>query len=144
VRLGKKFEGSEQEKLNLLLFVDGKIVFEALVKSGQARAQVYRKAGRNIPGSMEPCPQGHYQVGDIIWYGGKDNYAASGGQGLGPLFIPIYCEQELRRGEFGIHLDTGAPGTAGCLGLQNIEKLKELVAVLRKYDPKDLDVDWGL
>lgn len=132
------------EKLKLSLSDADKLIFECYAKSGQARAQKYRKAGRNVPGSMEPCPQGLYKVSDIIWYGGKDNFAASGGQGLGPLFVPIYCEKELRRGEFGIHLDTGAPGTAGCIGLQSMEDLRKLVAALRQVDPKELDVDWGL
>jgi hypothetical protein len=118
-----------------------------LVCSGQGYAQQFRKAGRNIPGSMEPCPQGTYVVHDILWAGGKDNWESSHAAGIGPVFIPIVCPEEKRRGEFGIHCDYNrnkAPGSAGCLVTTTLGDMKDIVVWLRKLDPKKLIVDWGL
>jgi lysozyme len=135
-------------KCHLELFdQNGKELRQWLVCTGQGYAQKFRKAGHNIPGSMEPCPQGIYRVEDIAWAGGKDNWEASWGPGLGPVFIPIICPEEKRRGEFGIHMDYNrvtAPSTAGCVGVLTEKDMKDIVAWLRKYDPKTLDVDWGL
>jgi hypothetical protein len=117
------------------------------VCSGQGYAQNFRKAGRNIPGSMEPCPQGTYVVHDIAWAGGKDNWDVSHGSGLGPVFVPVVCPDEKRRGEFGIHADynrNSAPGSAGCIVTTTLGDMKDIVVWLRKLDPKILKVDWGL
>jgi hypothetical protein len=135
-------------KCKLELFDEGgKEVREWIVCTGQGYAQHFRKAGRNMPGSMEPCPQGTYAVWDISWAGGKDNWKASHGAGLGPVFIPIVCAEEKRRGEFGIHMDynrSTAPGTAGCVGVIGEKDMRDIVDWLRKLDPKILKVDWGL
>ena len=34
--------------------------------------------------------------------------------------------------------------SAGCLVLQTLEEVQHLVTILRKYDPKILNVNWGL
>jgi lysozyme len=118
-----------------------------IVCTGQGYAQNFRKAGRNIPGSMEPLPQGDYQVFDIAWAGGKDNWEKSHGAGLGPVFVPVVCPEEKRRGEFGIHLDYNrgtSPGTAGCIGVIGQKDMRDIVDWLRKLDPKILKVNWGL
>lgn len=117
------------------------------VCTGQGWAQVFRKAGHNIPGSMEPLPQGTYRVEDIAWAGGKDNWEVSHGAGLGPVFVPVVCFDEKRRGEFGIHLDYNrsvASGTAGCIGVIGEKDMRDIVRLLRGYDPKVLYVRWGL
>jgi lysozyme len=117
------------------------------VCTGQGYAQVFRKAGHNIPGSMEPLPQGTYVVHDIQWAGGIDNWSISHGAGLGPVFVPVICPAEKRRGEFGIHLDYNrrtAPGTAGCIGVMTEKDMKDIVKLLRIYDPKILYVQWGV
>ena len=124
-----------------------KLVASWIVASGQGYAQNFRKAGYNMPGSMEPCPQGLYRVEDIAWAGGKDNWDISWGDGLGPAFVPIICSEEKRRGEFGIHVDynrSRAPGSAGCVVMTTIEDMKNLIQFLRKYDPRELYVRWGL
>jgi len=118
-----------------------------LVCTGQGWAQDFRKAGLNIPGSMEPLPQGEYAIHDIEWAGGKDNWVVSHGPGLGPVFIPIVCREEKRRGEFGIHIDynrSSSSGTAGCIGVLDEEDMKQIVQYLRELDPKVLHVNWGL
>ena len=117
------------------------------VTTGQGWAQEFRKAGLNIPGSMEPLPQGDYVIHDILWAGGKDNWQESFGAGLGPVFIPIICAAEKRRGEFGIHMDynrTRASSTAGCVGILTDKDMRDIVKLLRIYDPKVLYVKWGL
>lgn len=116
------------------------------VISGQANAQNLRRPQdpRSVPGNMEPIPQGKYSIGDIAWASGKDNYTGSHGPGLGPVWIPLTAEFSDDRGSFGIHLDGGYAGSAGCVVLPNIEELKRFVAALREHDPKILSVEWGL
>jgi lysozyme len=135
------------EKLRLVLEVEGKEVFNVMVTSGQPHAQHFRKAGKNVPGSMEPAPQGEYVVSDIKWAGSKDQWNRTFNAGIGPVFIPITCKAEKNRGDFGIHNDHNiltAPGSAGCIVLQTLEEVQHLVTILRKYDPKILNVNWGL
>ena len=125
------------------------LVASWMVCTGQGWAQDFRIAGNNIPGSMEPLPQGDYVVHDPDWAGGKDNWGAgvSLGAGIGPVFIPVICLAEKRRGEFGIHMDYNratSPGTAGCIGVLDEADMKEIVKYLRLYDPKIMHVDWGL
>jgi hypothetical protein len=113
------------------------------VRSGQPHAQVFQKGGpENVPGSMMPLPGGIYSVGDIQW-AKKDDYQASLGAGLGPMFVPVEPQFQTRRSAFGIHADTGAYGTAGCIGVRSTDDLKRLVRALREYDPKRLVVDWS-
>lgn len=116
------------------------------VISGQPGAQSLRKPQdpRSYPGNMEPIPQGTYKIGDIAWAGGKDNYSAVHSAGLGPVWVPLSATFSDDRGSFGFHVDGGVPGSAGCVVVPNIAELKRLVAVLRKYDPKTLQVRWGL
>jgi lysozyme len=97
-----------------------------------------------LPGSCEPLPQGRYLVGDIEFAGNRDDYTASHGDAYGPVIVELTPKFSMRRAGFLIHLDGNVPGTAGCLSVATISQLKELVGLLRKYDPKELDVDWGL
>lgn len=115
--------------------------------SGQPNAQYFRKPGdpRSVPASMEPIPEGRYRIGDIEWAGGRDNYAASWGPGLGPVWVALPATFADDRSAFGIHLDSNAvtsPGSAGCVVIPNESELKRLVAALRKHDPKVLEVTW--
>lgn len=142
-----KFADGTYKCLLQMFDEQGEVRASWTVCTGQGWAQVFRKAGRNVPGSMEPLPQGSYYVHDIDWAGGKDNWNASHGAGLGPVFVPIVCAEEKRRGDFGIHMDfnrTTSPGTAGCLGVIGESDMRDLVTWLRKLDPRELKVDWGL
>lgn len=125
----------------------GSMVALWTVCTGQGWAQIFRKAGRNVPGSMEPLPQGTYEVHDIEWAGGKDVWKASWGPGIGPVFVPVVCKEETRRSAFGIHDDHNrgvAPGSAGCIVTTSQADMRDIVKFLRLYDPKVLYVKWGL
>jgi hypothetical protein len=118
------------------------------VRSGAPGRQVFQKGGTGeLPGTLYPCPQGEYSVEDISWAGGKDNYSVSHGPGLGPVFVPFEPKFNTKRGAFGMHVDENypsSPGSAGCIVVHELQDLKNLVAVLREYDPKELVVDWNL
>lgn len=115
------------------------------VCSGQPYAQVLRKPQdpRSVPGNAEPIPQGRYEIDNISWAGGKDNYEASHGTGLGPVWVGLTATFSDDRSAFGIHGDYGVVGTMGCIGVA-IADLPKVVEALRKFDPKILVVDWNL
>ena len=122
---------------------------EFLTVSGQGYAQNFRLPNdpKSVPGNMEPIPQGDYSIADISWANGKDNYNASHGPGLGPVWVALTAQFKDDRGAFGFHLDSNiveSPGSAGCVVFSSVDELKRFVAVLRKYDPKTLKVNWAL
>jgi lysozyme len=128
----------------------GELAGSIEVCSGQPRKQIFRTGVDSPSGSMEPLPEGKWRVEDIEWAAGKDNYSgAIWSNGLGPAKIrtPYVGPRTTRRAAIEIHIDwnrPSAPGTAGCIGLQNISDFKTLVGWLRETDPRDLFVDWGL
>lgn len=141
-RTGKK----RGNGLEILALEFNSELFECV--SGQPYAQYFRRPEhpRSVPGCMEPIPFGDYRIGDIEWAGGKDNYDASWGPGLGPIWVALKATFNDDRSAFGIHLDSNAgtsPGSAGCVVIPNISELKRLVAALRKHDPKLLKVQWN-
>jgi lysozyme len=93
---------------------------------------------------MEPIPQGVYTIGEIDFAASNNDYTASHGQGLGPVWVPITATFSDDRGAFGFHLDAGAQGTAGCVGFYNVDELRDFVSVLRTTGANKLDVNWGL
>ena len=128
---------------------DGIPMDELLVVSGGPRNQFFRRGKDSKAKSMEPLPEGVYSVGQIEFKNGKDNYAGTWGEGLGPVWIGIeYIRPgKTERSALGIHLDENvsyAPGTAACIGIRSIDDLKKLVRWLRMDDPQTLLVDWGL
>lgn len=121
------------------------------VVSGVPSRQDFETGGsHNVPGSLKPLPQGDYSVQPRIdWAGGKGNYNASFGPGLGPVWIPITPKFQTPRGAFGFHLDPNrinSPGTAGCIGFTTVADLKRFVSWFDDSDtaPKSLTVNWGL
>jgi lysozyme family protein len=118
------------------------------VRSGARGRQVFQKGGTGeIPGTLYPAPQGEYSVKNIQWAAGKDNYDASLGAGLGPLFVPFEPCFSTARSAFGFHIDQNhdtSPGSAGCIVFLSLADLKSFVAALRKYDPTRFVIDWGL
>jgi lysozyme len=147
-RAGRK-DGRGLELLKLQYVKAGAVVGELLAVSGAPRAQVFRKGVDSKAGSMEPLPEGRWGISDIAWAGGKDNYTASWGAGLGPASIPLrYLEPgTTQRSAIEIHYDANAgssPGTAGCVGMRSVGDLQTLIGWLRDTDPRDLFVDWGL
>jgi GH24 family phage-related lysozyme (muramidase) len=120
------------------------------VVSGAPGHQFFRTGAASKAGSLEPLPEGQWYVHDIIWSNGKDNYSAEPfGPGLGPVSTPLSYEGpgETERGDIEIHIDANrelSPGTAGCIGVLNVDDYRTLVSWLRRSDPRQLYVDWGL
>lgn len=144
------------EKL-LLEFISpqGNVLDKLEVVSGAPGHQNFRipEDINDFPGNLEPLPQGRYVIGDILWADGKDNYDGNipaDNNGIGPIFVPFTktFHDDKPRDAFGFHLDRnryeGFPGSAGCVCLMNMNDLKKLVQLLRRYDPRDLFVDWEI
>jgi lysozyme len=137
-------------KLRLAYVKHGQEIDHLMTCSGQARVQNFRTGPKSVSGSYEPLPEGQWQIHNIQWAGGRDNYSANWRSGIGPMKILLTYKgpQYTRRTEIMIHLDEnrhrGAAGTAGCIGLYTIADCKRLVRWLRDTDPRDLYVDWGL
>ena len=137
-------------KLILAYYKDGVLVDSVDVCSGQARKQTFRIGKESRSGSMEPLPEGLWFVNNIEWADGKDNYSgAVWNNGLGPVKIRLDYKKPDRtsRSAIEIHIDwnrSGAPGTAGCVGVQNVADYRKLVGWLRETDPRSLFVDWDL
>lgn len=139
------------ERCNLE-FIDpqGRVLDLLKVISGAPGAQRFKLPADSDAGSGEPIPQGRYAIGDIDWANGKDNYDASHGEGLGPVWVPLIKKQQDDRDAFGMHGDWNwitqgrAPGSAGCVVTSTLSELKQLVSLLRKHDPRELVVYWGL
>lgn len=137
-------------KLKLEYIKDGQSKDFMFVNSGQPKRQFFRKGKDSVRGSYEPLPEGKWQIGDILWAGGKDVYnGAMWQEGIGPAKIRLdYVPKSgTSRDLILFHMDWNAstrPGTAGCVGIASISDFKRLVDWLRDTDPRDLYVDWGL
>ncbi|NJK40584.1 MAG: L,D-transpeptidase [Acaryochloridaceae cyanobacterium SU_2_1] len=95
---------------------------------------------QDYPGSLRPCPEGHYTVGEIV----EGNF----GGGLGDVVIELHPKSNIGgRDALLIHPDYNwrhAPGTAGCIAPANsVREIWEIVDYIRRYKPKTLTVDWG-
>ena len=135
----------------LLDYIKNGVVQESLETcSGQSYAQNFRTGVQSRSGSMEPLPEGRWRIEDIAWANGKDVYGPEVfSSGLGPVSTPLEYvgPGSTDRGAIEIHIDwnknSGAPGTAGCIGIYSEKDYKTLVRWLRDTDPRDLYVDWG-
>jgi lysozyme len=121
------------------------------VCSGAPGRQAFRRGAESQARSFEPLPEGVWTIHDIAWCDGKDQYDGRIFEsGLGPVSTPISYKAPgtTQRSAIEIHLDWnknhGAPGTAGCIGINTIGDYKTLVSWLRESDPRELYVDWGL
>lgn len=144
---GTYYDNGNWKGLLKLELTIGPVTFS--VASGAKNCQVLRKPNdpRSTAGNREPIPQGVYRIGDIEWANGKDNYNASWGPGLGPVWVALSAQFSDDRSAFGMHLDENidwAPGSAGCVVFPDTDTLKLLVSTLRQYDPQILEVNWGL
>lgn len=141
------------EKL-LLEFVNpqGRVLAELDVVSGAPGKQNFRVPDDplSFSANLEPIPQARYTIGDIEFAGSRDDYITehfAQTNGIGPVWVPIIKTQPDDRDNFGFHMDwnrSGSPGSAGCVCPGSLSELKELVRLLRLYDPRDLFVDWGI
>jgi N-acetylmuramoyl-L-alanine amidase len=113
--------------------------------TGQYYAQVFRRGGTGEqPGTYEPLPQGKYSVGKVDWAVRPGLYQGDCGNGVGPVWIALGTKFDTERGGFGIHLDLGVHGTAGCLGVANQADMNKVVAWFADpaEAPQELTVDW--
>lgn len=149
LRFGQGSDSRGLRRLVLEYVKDGKVAGWVPAVSGAPGHQQFRTGAASRSGSLEPLPEGKWYIDDIEWAGGKDNYGASWGAGLGPAFIELHYKAPGRtqRSAIGIHMDANqgvAPGTAGCLGISTKDSFQRLVSWLRETDPRTLLVDWGL
>jgi hypothetical protein len=98
----------------MLQLVDAKgaIKDRMMVVSGVPSRQALRKAKDSVGGSLEPVPEGVYNLGRTEW--------GNHGSALGPLWVDVNPTMATGRGAIGIHLDANrsySPGTAGCVGI---------------------------
>lgn len=153
-KTGEKAYSDLEELLLEFVSPQGNTVASLKVISGAPGAQKFRvpEDPQDFPGNLEPIPQGRYTIGDIMWAGARDDYSkdhAHPTNGIGPVFVPIIktFRDPQPRDAFGFHLDRnkiGFPGSAGCVCPMTMDDLKELVRLLRLYDPRDLFVDWEI
>jgi len=129
----------------------GNIIAEYIfVVSGAPNRQFFRVGADSRSGSLEPLPEGEWEIDDIAWASGKpDDWGASWGPGLGPVSVPLQWRGPGRtsRSSIEIHIDWNgrtSPGTAGCIGVENQADMRKLIRWLRDTDPRRLYVDWGL
>lgn len=145
----KKRDSRGLELLRLQRVKDGVPMGELLVVSGAPGRQSFRTGRLSRAGSLEPLPEGLWSVDNIAWAGGRDNYSASWGEGLGPASVPLryLAPGTTERSAIEIHYDANhgySPGTAGCIGVRSIDDLKVLIGWLRADDPRQLFVNYGL
>ena len=137
------------EQLKLEYIKQGNCVGSLIVVSGAPGAQHFRTGARSRAGSLEPLPEGRWGIEDVAWAAGRDNYSGSWGAAIGPVSTPLRYlgPGTTERSAIEIHIDSNArfaPGTAGCIGIENVADYKKFVSWLRDSDPRDLYVDYGL
>ncbi|MBD2499629.1 glycoside hydrolase family protein [Anabaena azotica] len=137
--------------LKMEYYKDGQLQDFLNVCSGAPSRQIFKTGTKSIPKSLEPLPEGKWQIESIKWATGKDKYVGEfPTPGVGPVSTPLtYLEpNSTRRSAIEIHIDwnrrKGSPGTAGCVGIYNIADYQRFVSWLRETDPKGFYVDWGL
>lgn len=140
-------------EMKLEFVVSGNVVKTVSVNSGAPGRQVLRAYGdpASVPGSLEPIPEGRYGIGPLEFAGGAFDWQGSWGAGLGDLWCSILVPAAMARiggrNDFGFHLDENrswAPGSAGCVVFAAKRDAEVWVAHMRKHDPQELVVDWGL
>lgn len=151
--------------------MDGtKVLDKVNAVSGAPGRQAFRLPAISKAGSAEPLPEGYWDLGEPAPKAGKRGKIsklvefASGvsgdlsqdwpiqGDGLGPVWVCMYCRSWTARSAIGFHLDNNAasaPGTDGCIGIvqdKNLKSLKSFVSWFNdpKLAPHLAIVDWGL
>jgi hypothetical protein len=135
-------------QFRLGLWVNNTELDKLTVNSGAAGVQTLRKFTdpNSLPGSLEPIPEGEYRVGPYEFARAND-YAASWGPGLGPVWFDLKPLSQGLRSDFGIHLDANrdyAPGSAGCVVTANLTGLRKIIEWQKAHGFSKLVVDHGL
>lgn len=152
--------------------MDGSSILDKVnAVSGAPGAQAFRLPAASPAGSGEPLPEGYWDLGEpeprprkrfgspnplVEFAGGvTNNFSANwpiAGDGLGPVWVAMYCHSWTARRAIGFHVDNNAsfaPGTDGCVGIVYDSGLKSLKKFGSWFSDSRLAphlaiVDWGL
>ena len=128
--------------INLDAWQNSNYLGRIIVQSGSPYNQTFTTVPTATAGTLQPCPEGEFDLGPIDWAGGKGNYTAQ----FREIGSPIWCVI-MRSRAIGFHLDGNrltAPGSAGCLVFKTMEDLKKFVEWFNGYGQfTKLYVDWG-
>lgn len=127
------------ETLRLSLVVDGVERDHVEALSGAPGRQVFRTLANERRGFLEPIPEGIYSVGPLEWAGRPGDYSTMWSEALGPVIAELYAARAIV-----LHLDGGAPGSAGCVCTVTMEGLRRVVSWFEAGQPTEMRVDWGL
>jgi len=132
----------EGSGLTLKAYSSGVYLGSLSVRSGfGANAKNFRTRANERRGQLEPVPEGVYTLGVLEWKGGPGNYAAKYPLIDSPIWVTIIGHPRY----IGLHLDSGAEGTAGCVGFKTMADLKTFVNWVNGYGYfSRMYVDWGL
>lgn len=157
--------------LNLeLVAPGGKVLDKVLGSSGAPKKQQFRLWKDSVSNTGEPTPEGEWVLDPgyshnglefaNVWKDFESRFKVDNKgnvmEALGPVFGPIYYRylkrdlsthvNGLYRNEVGIHLDAGAPGTSGCVGIRSLPEIKRVVDWFEDANkaPRRLFVDWNL
>lgn len=143
-------EGQGLRILALDLYVSGRIHQTWYVNSGQPDHQdlfAYNDP-ESYSGDKRPIPEGIYDIGQLEFAGGRFDWKDSWGPGLGDFWAAIRpLGGETKRKAFGFHWDENrgqSPGSLGCVVFATKADVESFVAAMRKFDPGQMFVDWGL
>ncbi len=153
--------------------MDGTTVLDRVnAVSGISARQAFRLPAKSPAGSGEPLPEGYWNLGEpepkprglrtgnptklVEFASGvtgdlSEDWPAPG-DGLGPVWVSMYCQRWTARSAIGFHVDNNSskfPGTDGCVGIVNdsgMKSLKKFVSWFNKPElaPHMAIVDWGL
>lgn len=158
-------------ELEVRLMDGSKVLDRVNAVSGAPRAQAFRLPADSPAGSGEPLPEGYWDLGEpeprprkrtgtpnpLVEFasGVASNLSKdwpADGDGLGPVWVCMYCHSWTARRFIGFHVDNNssfAPGTDGCVGIINDSGLKSLKKFISWFDNPTLAphlaiVDWEL
>jgi lysozyme len=159
------------EALNVTLMEGSTVIDRVSAVAGIPGKQAFRLPAASKAGSREPLPEGFWDLGEpephprthnrgtitkiVEWAGGARDFSKdwpSPTDGLGPVWVSMYCRSWTERGDIGFHVDNNSassPGTIGCVGIVNDSGLKSLKKFASWFDnsklaPQVAIVDWEL
>lgn len=141
-------------ELEVAFVQGGNIVDRLTAVAGQPGKQAFRVGAQSRSGSMEPLPEGYWNLGTVEWASGrKGDFSrswADANDGVGPVWVSMTPAFRTERSAIGFHFDNnadrGLPGTVGCVGITNRSELSRFVSWFDNATtaPKVAMVDWGL